>query len=148
MKIGEIMTSSPACCVRDTKLEDIARLMILKNCGAIPVVDNVQTFKPIGIVTDRDITCRSLGNGRNPMNLAAKDVMTINPLSLTADTSVEKCCEVMERRAIRRMLVVDDAGKCAGIVAQADIARFAPEHQTAELVKDISVVSYVLAGVI
>jgi hypothetical protein len=36
------------------------------------------------------------------------------------------------------MLVVDDAGRLCGIVSQADIARSAPEHETAALVKDVS----------
>ena len=75
------------------------------------------------------------------------DVMTINPVSLPPDASVEDCCKLMEQRTIRRMLVTDD-GKCVGIVAQADIARMAPEHEVAELVKDISVASYAASGII
>lgn len=148
MNIKEIMTPEPACCLPETKLEDVARLMVQKNCGAIPVVEDLQTLKPVGILTDRDITCRTLANGKSPLGLTAADVMTIHPLTLPPNATVEKCCEVMEKYAVRRMLVADETGKCIGIVAQADIARSAPEHETAELLKEISVASYVAAGVI
>lgn len=142
------MTPEPACCLPDTKLEDVARMMVQKNCGAIPVVDDPKTRKPVGILTDRDITCRTLANGKSPLGLTAADVMTIHPLTVSPDETVEKCCEVMDKHAVRRMLVTDDGGQCIGIVAQADIARSAPEHETAQLVKDISIASYVAAGVI
>lgn len=74
--------------------------------------------------------------------------MTRHPLTMPPDASIENCCQVMEKNAVRRVLVADDAGRCIGIVAQADIARSAPEHETAELVKDISIASYAALGVI
>jgi CBS domain-containing protein len=120
--------------------------MVQKNCGAIPIVENLETFKPVGIITDRDITLRTLANGRNPLDMTAGDVMTIHPVTLTSDVSIETCCRVMENRSVRRIIVIDDAGKCIGIVAQADIARSAPEHETAKLVKDISIASFATAG--
>jgi CBS domain-containing protein len=147
MNIQEIMTKEPAVCVPTTNLADVARIMVQENCGAVPVVDDLEQMKPVGIVTDRDITLRSLANGRNPLEMTAKDVMTINPVSLPPDASVDDCCKLMEYRAVRRILVTED-GKCVGIVAQADIARMAPDAEVAELVKDISVASYVASGII
>jgi CBS domain-containing protein len=146
MNIRDIMTKAPAYCMPESKLEDVARLMVLKNCGAIPIVDNADSLKPIGIVTDRDITCRSLAMGKNPLDLSARDVMTREPLALSPETSVEKCCEVMESKAVRRMLVVDEAGKCVGIVAQADIARNAPPAETAHFIHEISASSSAVAA--
>jgi CBS domain-containing protein len=148
MNIEEIMTKDPAVCIPTTNLADVARTMVQMNCGAVPVVDDLKTMKPVGMVTDRDITLRTLANGRNPLEMTAKDVMTINPVSLPPDTSIDDCCKVMENRAIRRILVTDGAGKCVGIVAQADIAQTALEENVAELVKDISVASYAASGII
>jgi len=138
MKINEIMTKDPVCAVPETKLEEIARLMVQKDCGAIPVLDNKENRKPVGIVTDRDITCRSLANGKNPMDLTANDVMTTTLVTLKPDATLDECCKLMEKNQVRRMIVVDDRGSCAGIVAQADIARTAFDYETAELVKDVS----------
>jgi CBS-domain-containing membrane protein len=44
----------------------------------------------------------------------------------------------MQEKQIRRVVVVDKDGACCGIVAQADIAIEAPEHETAEVVKRVS----------
>lgn len=138
MKIKEMMTRDPACGVPDSRLEEIARLMVQKDCGAIPIVQDRESKKPIGIVTDRDITCRTLANSKNPMELTANDVMTTVLFTLPPEATLEECCDVMEKNQVRRMIIVDDRGACVGIVAQADVARVAPENETAELVKDVS----------
>ena len=138
MKISEIMTRAPACAVPESPLEEIARLMVQKDCGAIPIVEDRESRRLVGVVTDRDITCRSLANSRDPMDLTANDVMTTILFTVAPDATLEECCELMERNQVRRMMVVDDSGACVGIVAQADIARVAPENKTAELVKDVS----------
>ena len=138
MKISEIMTRAPACAVPESPLEEIARLMVQKDCGAIPIVEDRESRRLVGVVTDRDITCRSLANSRDPMELTANDVMTTILFTVAPDATLEECCELMERNQVRRMMVVDDSGACVGIVAQADIARVAPENKTAELVKDVS----------
>jgi CBS domain-containing protein len=138
MKISEIMTRAPACAVPESPLEEIARLMVQKDCGAIPIVEDRESRRLVGVVTDRDITCRSLANSRDPMDLTANDVMTTILFTVAPDATLEECCELMEKNQVRRMMVVDDSGACVGIVAQADIARVAPENKTAELVKDVS----------
>jgi CBS domain-containing protein len=148
MNIKEIMTPSPAVCIPTTELAEVARIMVQKNCGSVPVVSDLNAMKPVGIVTDRDITLRTLANGRNPLKLTAGDVMTINPVSVSPEASVDECCAMMEHRGVRRMLVTDESGRCVGIVAQADIARTAAEQKVAELLREISIASYASAGVI
>ena len=44
----------------------------------------------------------------------------------------------MERHQIRRVTVLSDGGMCAGIIAQADVARVGPEREVAELVREVS----------
>ena len=44
----------------------------------------------------------------------------------------------MEKHQIRRIPVVDQSGACCGIVAQADVARCAPENETIALLKEMS----------
>lgn len=126
MQIREIMTANPACCTPDSSLREIAQMMVEHDCGLIPVVENQQTKKPIGTVTDRDITIRAFTTGRNPLELKASDVMTMGITTVSPETSVQECAEVMEDKKIRRVIVVDDNGRCSGIVAQADIAEFGP----------------------
>lgn len=118
-------------------LRDVARLMVDFDCGEIPVVDR-QAKRPIGVVTDRDITCRAVANGRNPLDLSAKDCMTSPVVTVTPDTSVEECCRTMEEHQIRRVPVIDEAGSCCGIVSQADLALRTDAEHTAEVVKEVS----------
>lgn len=139
MRINEIMTKTLACGVPETSLREVAHLMIEKDCGAIPIVENFETNKPVGIITDRDITVNTLAQGENALGMSAAEIMNYPIISLKPEATLEECCKTMEANKVRRIIVVDDAGACCGIVSQADIARTAPMLETAELVKDISI---------
>ena len=138
MNVREIMTKDPACCTPDTNLQEVAQLMVDHDCGCVPVVDSQESRMPLGMITDRDITCRVVAKGQNPLDLTAGDAMTSTVVSVTPDTSIEECCNVMEQSQIRRVAVVDENGSCCGIIAQADIATNAPAYETAEVVQEVS----------
>jgi CBS domain-containing protein len=123
MKVRVIMTRNPVCCTPEVRLPEVARIMRGHDIGELPVVDGHDTLKPLGVVTDRDIVRRSLGQGRNPMEMTARDCMTRSVVSVTPGTSLEDCVRVLEERRIRRVVVVDEKGRCCGIVSLADIAR-------------------------
>ena len=136
MQVKDIMTDNPACCTPETPLRDVARMMVDCDCGEIPVVDTSQ--RPIGVVTDRDITCRAVAQGKNPLEMTANDVMSHPVITVSPDTDLEDALDTMETHQVRRVPAVDADGKICGIVSQADIARHAPEDETAEMVKDVS----------
>jgi len=142
MKIRDIMTRDPACCTPDTKLSEVARLMADQDCGEIPVVENYATERPIGVVTDRDIVLRGIAVGRNPLEMTARDVMSSPVVTVRPETPVEVCCQTLEDQQVRRAPVVDERGRCCGIVSQADIARHASEGMTAEVVRIVSQPAY------
>lgn len=136
MQVRDIMTENPACCAPETSLQDVARMMAEEDCGEIPVLDDRK--RPIGVVTDRDITCRAVAKGKDPASTSARDVMSDSVITTTPDAGLEDCLAQMEQKQIRRLPVVDDSGVCRGMISQADIARSAPERETAELVRDVS----------
>jgi CBS domain-containing protein len=138
MQVKDVMTPDPACCTPDTTLRRVAELMVEHDCGEIPVVEDMASMKPVGVVTDRDITCRAVAKGLNPLTLTASDCMTTPCVSVTPDTSLDECCRVLEENRIRRVPVVDGGGACCGIVALADIARHARKRETAEVVREVS----------
>jgi CBS domain-containing protein len=139
MSIREIMTSNPATCTRETRLDEVARMMHQNDCGAIPVVGtNGQTQQPIGIVTDRDIVVRCLAQGKNPLDCRAGDVMTASVVTIRNDSTLEECARLMEEHQIRRVVVVNPEGNITGVIAQADVALHAADHLTARVVEDIS----------
>jgi CBS domain-containing protein len=138
MLVREIMTENPACCTPETSLQDVAQMMVDHDCGCIPVVENDSSKIPVGVITDRDITCRIVAQGKNPLDLTAGDAMTASVVAVTPDTTLEDCCNLMEEKQIRRIAVVDDKGACCGILAQADIASNAGDSKTAEVVQEVS----------
>ena len=138
MNVGNIMTKDPACCTPETSLQEVAQMMVDHDCGCIPIVDSEDSKMPVGMITDRDITCRVVAKGQNPLDLTAQDAMTSTVVSVTPETSLEDCCNLMEESQIRRVAVVDKDGACCGIIAQADIATNASDRKTAEVVQEVS----------
>ena len=138
MKVKDIMSRDPVCCIAEASLQEVARAMVERDCGEIPVVDGVETLRPVGVITDRDITCRAVAAGRDTLQLTAADCMTTPCVTVTPETAVADCLRTMEEHQIRRVLVVDEAGRCCGMVAQADIARHAPERDTGRMVQEVS----------
>ncbi len=138
MRAEELMTTNVACCSPDDRLQDVAAMMVANDCGAIPVIDGNDSKRIMGIITDRDIVVRTLAEGRNPLDMAARDVMTHDVSTVTPQTSAEDLLNLMESRQVRRVPVVNERGSLVGIVAQADVARRAPAGKTAEVVKEVS----------
>ncbi|TMQ53779.1 MAG: CBS domain-containing protein [Candidatus Eisenbacteria bacterium] len=138
MRVREIMTSNPACCTADTPLREVAEMMVECDCGQIPVVDNPSTRRPVGVVTDRDIICRALARGENPIGLTARDVMSAPAITVPPDMRVLDCCRVLEEKQVRRAPVADEEGQCCGIISVADIAQTSPETLTGEVVRTLS----------
>ena len=137
MQVKDVMTPDPVCCRRDSSLQEVARKMVEHDCGEIPVVD--EGGKAVGVVTDRDICCRTVAEGKNPLEMKAGDVMTSPCITVTPETDLDDCCKVMEDEQIRRVPVVDASGRCCGIVAQADIAQnVRDKSEMAEVVEKIS----------
>jgi CBS domain-containing protein len=138
MSVATVMTENPACCTPNSSLTEVARLMVENDCGEIPVVEDMMSRKLAGVITDRDIATRVVAAGRNTADAKASDCMTTPAIAVTADTSLEDCCEVMESAKIRRVPVIDDRGGVVGIVSLADVVRNANASTTQSVVKEVS----------
>jgi len=137
-RVKDVMTPSPACCVPSTPLFEVAILFAQHDCGSIPVVENKDTGRPVGVVTDRDVACRAVAAGRNPAEMRALDCMTAPCITVAEDMTLEDCAALMEGNRIRRIVVVNDSGAVCGIVAQADLARRADGGRVAAVIRIIS----------
>lgn len=132
----DIMTPDPACCGPNTTLDEIAKMMVQNDCGEIPIVDVNDCV--IGVVTDRDIVCRVVAEGMNPVGHTAASCMTQPVICVHEDESIEDVISTMEEHQIRRVPVVKDGGLRTGIISQADLALAAREHDVAELLCEVS----------
>ncbi len=123
--VREVMTANPRCCKAEDSIYDAVRIMQEKNCGAVPITDNDE--KCVGIVTDRDICLYTVLNEANPRQIKISATMSSHPFTCSPDDVLDTIIQRMAEQQVRRMLVVDQMGKCVGIVAQADVSITPPE---------------------
>jgi CBS domain-containing protein len=141
MKAKDVMSKDPSCCTADQTVRDAARLMVEHDCGCIPIVDEASSKRVIGTITDRDIACRCTAEGRNT-DTRISEVMSPNPVCCRPEDEVSDIERVMSERKVRRVPIVDDKGRCVGIVAQADLARASgrgvSDREVSQLVERVS----------
>jgi CBS domain-containing protein len=140
MKARELMTAQPACCTPEETVGDAARLMREHDCGCIPVVEDKETERLVGVITDRDIACRCAAEDMGP-DTPVSEVMSRDPKCCGPDDDVDRVERIMAETQVRRVPVVDERGRALGIIAQADLAlnqRAASESEVGRIVERIS----------
>ncbi|MDQ3562691.1 MAG: CBS domain-containing protein [Pseudomonadota bacterium] len=138
-KCNEVMTKNPIYCLPTDAVARAAQLMKNENIGPIAVIENEQTKKLVGIVTDRDLALKVVADGRDPKSTKVEEVMTRKVVTCRPDDDLQKALDAMSEHQLRRIPVVDDDNKLVGIIAQADVAtRVNQPQKTAEIVREIS----------
>ncbi|MCC2962275.1 CBS domain-containing protein [Massilia sp. IC2-278] len=121
--IQEVMTRDVQTISTQDSVQRAAQLMDELNVGAIPVVDDGRL---VGMITDRDITVRSVAVGQDPASTRVNDVMSTDVRTCTVDQGVEDVLAQMADVQIRRVPVVDGNGQVIGIVSLGDVVTKAP----------------------
>ena len=138
-KCDDVMTKTPVCCLPTDMVAKAAKLMKSKNIGSLPVIENGQTQKLVGIVTDRDLALRIVAKGLDAKSTKVEIVMTRKVVTCRAEDDLHKALDAMAEHQLRRIPVVDNDNQILGIIAQADVAtRVDKPKKTAALVKGIS----------
>jgi CBS domain-containing protein len=122
MKAFEIMTRNPDVVTPEEPLTRAARLMEELDVGCLPVVDDLNSMRLIGMLTDRDIAVRHVAHDHRG-DCPVAEHMTRGSLGVARpDDDVSAVMELMSREQVRRIPVVDDSDRLVGIVSQADVA--------------------------
>ena len=138
-KCSDVMTEEVVYCVPGDSVSRAAQLMKTEDIGPVLIVDNEESRKLVGIVTDRDLALKVVADGRDPNTTTVEDVMTRKLITCRADDDVESALKAMAQYQLRRIPVVDDNMTLIGIISQADVAtRVGEPEKTAEVVKEIS----------
>ena len=138
-KCNEVMTKNPVCCLPSDTVSKVAGLMKSKDIGPVPIIENEQTKKLIGIVTDRDLALKIVADGRDAKSTEAEEVMTREVVTCLAEDDLQHALDAMSKHKLRRIPVVDNNNGIVGIIAQADVATRVDEPQeTAAMVREIS----------
>ncbi len=139
MNCQDVMTRSPVCCVPDDVVVDVARLMRSQDIGSIPVVADRESQRLVGMLTDRDLAVRVIAEGRVAGETLVRDVMSMQPVTCLVTDVYQDALQAMGEFQVRRIPVVDAAGRLEGIIAQADVAtRLAQPSTTGAIVEAIS----------
>ncbi len=103
---------------------DIARYMVERNIGAVPVV---REGRLVGIFSERDIMKRVVAESRDPRATKVADIMTKNPVVVTPETSIDECMHLMKTNNCRH-LPICDGERLKGLISLRDILA----HEIAE----------------
>lgn len=90
------------------------------------------------MITDRDITCRAVATGKTPVAVPASDVMTRDVYTIGHNDKLDAALELMGKRLVRRLPVVDESGKIVGIVSQADLMAKVSTLKVARAMKTVA----------
>ena len=119
MKVKECMCNTVACVKPETTASDIAKLMLEKHVGCIPVCDNNQNV--VGLITDRDLILRCVACDKDGKQTPASEIMTTKVYTITPEHSIEDASKLMCDCQVRRIPVVDN-NTLVGIITVGDLA--------------------------
>jgi CBS domain-containing protein len=135
MKVKEAMHKGVKWCDPDTPVSEIARMMREQDVGAVPIGENDRL---IGMVTDRDIVCRSCTEGRDPDMVKARDVMTSGIIYCLEDQEVSDALHLMEDKKVRRLPVLNAKKRMTGMLTMGDVAHAVPQALVGEFCQAVS----------
>jgi CBS domain-containing protein len=121
IRAWQIMTEDPTAVTADTTLAVAAQLMRELDVGVIPVVDDDEGGRLVGVITDRDMVVRALADGKDG-KATVGDHMTAEVTTVAPGDSVHDVLDVMKHERVRRVPVTDADGRLVGIISQADLA--------------------------
>jgi CBS domain-containing protein len=121
--VRDVDTANP-----DESVATAAERMHQRAVGTLVVVDDAQ--RVVGIVTDRDLVSRVLARGRDPMQMAVSEAMTVAPKAVTEETSIESALMIMSSGRFRRIPVVDRDNRLAGLITLDDVLMLLAEEFT------------------
>jgi CBS domain-containing protein len=117
--ISEVMTRDVTVVRPDANLQEAACMMRDWDIGSVPVCDGKRL---VGMITDRDITIRSVAEGKSPTDMKVSDVMSDQVLWCFEDQTVGEVLQQMGDQQIRRIPVVSRNMDLTGIVSLGDLA--------------------------
>jgi len=141
MKVFDVMSTGLLTATADEELSSVVRKMVMRNCGSVPVVDDSNHL--MGVIAIRDVMLPLFPNMGEyvhdsvhtrdfeememeysvVLKKTAREVMTANPMTVSADMPVLKAASYMGLKNLRRIPVTDDDNLLVGVVSISDVNR-------------------------
>lgn len=122
LEVCDVMTPKVVTEDEETAVTKLSRDMEVRGIGSVVIT---RAGKPIGIVTDRDIAIKVIMKDRKASAITAKEIMSSPLVTIEPDAPVEKACELMADKGIRRLPVVEE-DKLVGIISVRNILTRSP----------------------
>lgn len=119
MQVKEIMTPSMDAVEPGLSLQEAARKMRDINIGSLAVWEKGEL---LGMVTDRDICCRAVAEGRDAARTTVREIMTRDVTCCFSDDDIADAAQLMERKHVRRLAVLNRDRTMAGFLSVDDLA--------------------------
>ncbi|HUK57512.1 MAG TPA: CBS domain-containing protein [Nitrospiria bacterium] len=120
MTAADFMETGVFYYAEDSRVDRLATAMTLGNFGSIPIVTKEKRL--VGIVSEFDLL-NVMRKRKELREVTAKEIMTGAPVSVHPETRADKIMDLLQRKHLIRVPVVDQEGKLVGIVARRDILR-------------------------
>ncbi len=135
MKVRDAMSRDAETVRSSQPIQEVAARMDRQGIGYFPVCDRGRL---VGIITDRDITCRLVADGREPAVTKVHDIMSKGVAYCFDDDTLEAAAQLMQQNRIRRIPVVDRQEHLVGVLSLTDLVRWIPSRLTVELLEAVS----------
>ena len=130
---ADVMTAAPLTCSTFSTVLEAVMIFRDANCGAVPILEE---GRPVAILTDRDVAL-ALPDHPDLVNRPVGEIMQPGIVAVSPEDSLGQVCEVLRTQGVRRVLVVDPAGRLIGIIGWADIAPVLSDRMMGRLVTDV-----------
>ncbi|KYH40324.1 MAG: inosine-5'-monophosphate dehydrogenase related protein [Candidatus Bathyarchaeota archaeon B26-1] len=131
MRVIDILRRKAITLDEETTVSEAARMMRDKGEGCAIIMSG---DSPVGMITERDITWKVVGEGLDPKAVKVKDIMSTPLVTVDPDTDLAEAAKIMGRHRVRRLAVVKE-NKIYGVVKAVDIARHLEEYVDDEIRK-------------
>jgi CBS domain-containing protein len=135
MKVKDAMHKGAKWVSPETTVCEIAKLMKDLDIGSLPVGKNDRL---VGMITDRDITCRGIAQSADISKLTAEKVMTKGIVYCKAEEDLEDALRLMESKQIRRLPVIDDDKRMVGMLSLGDVSHAVSRNLSGEVITAVS----------
>ncbi len=120
MKVSEVMSRQVEIASPDDSIQRAAQMMARIDAGILPVGAGDRL---VGMITDRDIAIRGVGEGRNPADTPVNEIMTREVKYCFEDDDVNRVAQNMAELQVRRLPVLNRDKRLTGIISLGNIAR-------------------------
>ena len=135
MLVKEVMSPKVEWVDPEVSVKEGAFKMREMNIGCLPVE---QKGKLIGMVTDRDIACRAVAEGRDPKTMKVRDLMSTEVVTCYEDADINEAARLIEEKGLSRLPVFDRSDRLVGLLSLGDVSMHCPHEVSGGVMESVA----------